>query len=133
MSTGRWPALIAVVLLGVSLGACVSGPKNNRRPAIISLTATPDSIGPYDSTTVVCRAQDPDGDVLVYDWITDARLTMQGTRPNEYWLYNTYSNSHVFYPGPTSLGPVDTAWVQCFARDRRGMSDNRTIHFLVHR
>lgn len=123
-------ALLATV--GTSAGACVQAPTHNGRPSLHALTAVPDSIGSADSTTVTCIATDPDGDVLVFDWITDARLKMQGTRPYQYWLYNTHSPVRVFYPGAPTYPVVDTGWVQCIARDGRGMSASRTIYIKVH-
>jgi hypothetical protein len=89
-------------------------------------------MGPADSTVVVCAAYDPDGDRLVYDWITDARLKIKGNPPNYYRYFNAFSDSMTFYPGPAMVYPTDTAWVQCFARDGRGMSDARIINILVH-
>jgi len=104
---------------------------DDRRPIISSVVANPSSIGPADSTTVVCTATDPDNDVLVFDFITDARLRPKGALPNDFSILTSHSNSQVFYPGPASLSVIDTAWIQCFARDRRGMSDNRLITVLV--
>jgi len=73
---------------------------------------------------------DPDGDRLVYDWITDGRLRIRDARPGDHSLYNTQANSMVFYPDFVT-SPPDTPWVQCFARDGRGMSDNRIVTFIV--
>jgi hypothetical protein len=39
----------------------------NHSPVIDSLVAFPDTIGPSDSTVVVCYARDPDGDPLRYE------------------------------------------------------------------
>ncbi|MBI5661450.1 MAG: hypothetical protein HZC46_04810, partial [Ignavibacterium album] len=76
-----------------------------------------------------CNATDPDGDTLVYDWITDARLRINGANPpDDRSLFNTFENSRIFYP--TTLA-IDTVWVQCFARDRKGKSDAKLIIFNV--
>jgi hypothetical protein len=74
---------------------------------------------------------DPNGDTLVYDWITDARLRIKGANPpGDTRLFNTFENSQIFYP--TKLA-IDTVWVQCFARDRKGKSDAKLIIFTVQR
>ena len=132
MKTSRRLFAIVFVSLSGSVGACVHHPATNHRPIIMSLAAVPDSIGQYDSSLVTCSAHDPDGDVLVYDWITDARLRISGTRPNQYWLYNTLSPTRAFYPGTIGSTVLDTGWVQCFARDGRGMSASRTVYIKVH-
>ena len=111
--------------------ACADKPTVDRSPVIHLLIASPDSIGPSDSTIVTCVATDPDGDALVFDWETDARLFIPGRPPNEYYYYNSPYNTQIFYPGPVSLSPADTAWVRCFARDRRGGGAVALIHILV--
>jgi hypothetical protein len=131
--TNTWRLSVLTAVLALAIPACQMGRTGNRQPAISSLTAYPDSMGPSDSTHVICIATDPDRDVLVYDWITDARLLIQGAPARDNTLYNTASNTHVFYPGSASLGVIDTGWVQCFARDGRGMSDARTVRILIHR
>jgi hypothetical protein len=125
--------LIIVLLLNLH---CKDSPTeekhDNRSPGILSLSVIPDVIGPSDSVTVTCKAVDPDGDTLVYDWITDGRSRIKGA--NSYWdlhLYNTFENSRIFYPNNLNDIPIDTLWVQCFARDRKGKSDNKLIYFLL--
>lgn len=123
-----WRVLILALALGATVAAC--GDDNpvtptNRSPVISSLIAFPHAISPTDSTIVICNASDPDGDTLVYDWITDARLRIKGLRDSEHSLYNSSSNSQVFYQSSTTTS--DTAWVQCFARDGRGKSDARVV------
>lgn len=98
---------------------------------ISSLTAFPRIIGPADSVTVTCIASDPDGDTLVYDWISDGRTSIQGTFDWQHSLYNTFENFRVVYPKNINNIPVDTLWVQCFARDRKGMSDNEIVLFIL--
>ncbi len=58
----------------------------NHDPVIRSLTAFPAVIGLTDSVVVICNAVDPDGDTLVYDWISDGRLIVQGAIPSEHFL-----------------------------------------------
>ena len=101
----------------------------NHSPEILSLDAFPDTIGLSDSVIVICEAIDPDGDTLVYDWITDGRVRIKGY--NHSWLYNTSDNTHIFYPTEYVNFPMDTLWIQCFARDGRGKSDNGTVVFIV--
>ena len=97
----------------------------NRPPRIASLTAWPTAIAAGDSTLVTCIATDEDGDSLVYDWASDCRLAIKGNAPDDYWLFGSPSNSHIFYRGCTTS--LDSAWVECTVRDRRGGNDVRMI------
>lgn len=103
----------------------------NNSPEIISITVFPDIIGLSDSLIVLCNAIDPDADTLVYDWITDSRVKIKGT--DNSWLYNSFSNIQVFYPSEYVNSQMETAWIQCFARDRKGKSDSRIINFTIQR
>ena len=129
------PLRILALSLGLCVGAC--GNDNpvkpvNRSPVILSLTAFPSSLGPTDSAVVICNAIDANADTLVYDWFTDARLTIKGARPGEDFLYNTRENFRILYRG--NVTPVnDTAWVQCIVRDRRGGADGRIVNIILHR
>lgn len=123
--------IIMLVLMSISCSDDnpVDNKPENHRPVILSLTVFPNIIGPSDSAIVICNATDPDGDTLVYDWITDARLRINGANPpDDTRLFNTFENSRIFYP--TTLA-IDTVWVQCFARDRKGKSDTKLIIFNV--
>jgi hypothetical protein len=125
--------IILIVLLFLNL-SCENDPvkPENHRPVISSLTVFPKIVGLADSVIVTCLATDPDGDTLVYDWITDGRVRIKGTSDWEHSLYNTYQNSHVFYPKDISRLPsLDTLWIQCFARDGKGMSDNGLVLFIL--
>jgi len=123
-----------LLALTASIGACGSDdptqPPHNNDPTIISLTTFPNAIGPGDSAIVVCNAKDPDGDPLVYDWITDGRLKVKGALPGETRLYNTVSNSQLFYYGLAAM-PPDTAWILCYARDDKGGSDYQIANLLI--
>ncbi|MDP4175711.1 MAG: hypothetical protein Q8933_17170 [Bacteroidota bacterium] len=106
--------------------------KENQKPVISSLTVSPEIVGLSDSVIVTCQATDPDGDTLVYDWITDGRVRIKGNPDWRSYLYNTYQNSHVFYPKDIPRLPsLDTLWVQCFARDGKGKSDNGLVLFIL--
>jgi hypothetical protein len=127
----RWAALLlaAIAAACASPGTSPDPTSGNRRPVILHLAAFPEVTFATDSVLVVCQAMDPDCDTLVYDWITDARMRIKGARDGEYSLYNTFESFQVFYPAVH--GPADTAWVQCFARDRRGKSAQQVIVFVI--
>jgi len=92
----------------------------------------PDVIGLNDSVIVICKAIDPDGDTLYYDWITDGRLKINGGNADDHWLYHTNENSRIFYPKPDVVNlPVDTLWVQSHVRDFRGGDVAELILFVV--
>jgi hypothetical protein len=125
--------LIPIMLLTINCDDNPVDVKENQRPIIFSLIVFPDTISMEDSAIVICNAMDPDGDTLVYDWITDSRLRIKGANPP--WdtrLFNTFENSRIFYPNQDH-SPFDTVWVQCFARDRKGKSDAQLIIFIVKR
>ena len=122
---------ISLTLLNIF---CNSNPvevKENHKPIIFSLTVFPDTIGQSDSTIVICNAMDPDGDTLVYDWITDEKTKVTFTDYPDWHLYNTFENWCVVYPKNLNPLPIDTCWVQVFARDRKGKSDVRLISFIL--
>ncbi|GAB6283089.1 MAG: hypothetical protein STSR0008_18450 [Ignavibacterium sp.] len=110
----------------------VDGKQENRSPVILSLSVFPDAIGPSDSAIVICNAMDPDGDTLVYDRITDGRLKIKDGQVDGHVLYNTFENARIVYAKKINNSPsIDTVWVQCFARDRKGKSDAQIIIFKV--
>ncbi len=125
---GRWATLCAAVIAAGCSDPATS--PQNHRPVMLSLTAFPEIVGASDSVLVVCQAMDPDNDTLVYDWITDGRLRIRGALEGEHCLYNTRENFMVFYPDYI-YAPVDTPWVQVFARDRRGMSAAQVVNFVI--
>jgi len=132
----RASKLSAVLLLEAALSGCqqpTTPPvyRRNNAPVVEALVAFPDTIGPSDSTIVACTASDADGDSLVYDWQTDARLNIQGTPTWNKYLNNTRSPIHTFYnadlPNPIS----DSAWVYCHVRDPRGGGAGRTVFIIL--
>jgi len=103
----------------------------NHTPIILSLSVFPEVIGPQDSAIVICNAHDPDGDTLVYDWITDGKSRIKGALFDDLFLYNTYENFIIVYPKNLNPIPVDTLWIQCFARDQKGKSNNKLVHLVL--
>lgn len=118
-----------LVLLGL-LSCDNNNPVNNvnHSPEILSLIAFPEKVSLTDSLIIFCNAKDIDGDTLVYDWITDARLKIKGRAfENDNSLYHTKENFRVFYPNPDNVVEFDKAWVQVAVRDVRGGADRKTI------
>ena len=112
-------------ILGSCLLACLSscGVKTplqpvNRSPVVQSLIAFPASISPGASAVVVCHATDPDGEPVVFDWMSDCRLIKQGA-PGQLIVYG-HGNTLVVYAGACADAPLDTGWVSCHVRDGRG-------------
>ena len=127
--------LLLYFILLLSLNNCDDNPvkTENRNPVILSLTVFPEVVKPNDSLIVICNATDPDGDTLVYDWITSGVVRIKGAIGDDNFLYNTYENSRIFYaPDSTHVSaPQDTFRIQCFARDRKGKSDAEIVFFIV--
>jgi len=103
-------------------------PQNNS-PQILSLIVFPSTVRPMDSLIVICDAIDPDEDTLVYDLITGGQVKIKCT--NEFHLYNTSENSHIFYAPDSILVPVDSFGVQCAVRDIKGGIDMEMVFFKV--
>ena len=91
----------------------------NHSPIVQSLTAFPTTIGLGDSAVVICAATDVDGDTLMFDWTSDCRLVKKGQQPDAYWL-TTWEGTLVVHAGACATSPLDTGWVSCSVRDRRG-------------
>jgi hypothetical protein len=127
----RYMLLIALTAV-VAVSACRGYPTRSvyHRPTISSVTVFPNVIGQGDSAIVTVFASDPDGDTLVYDWFTDARLIIKDGRLGDSFLYNTASNSRVFYR--STLPPFNgRVQVSCSVRDVRGGSDSRAVLILL--
>ncbi len=110
------------------------GPQpQNHSPQILSLEIFPHVVGPSDSLIVICEAIDPDGDTLVYDWITTGVVRIKGY--NHPWLYHTSENTRIFYAPDSShvTAPQDTFWIQCIARDVKGGSAGGIVIFIVEK
>jgi hypothetical protein len=125
--------LLTLVLFGCHNSSTPRGSPipPNHAPVIDSLLAYPDTIGPSDSTVVVCAAHDIDGDSLVYDWQTDARLNIQGTPTWNKHLNNTHSPSRMFYNADLPNPINDSAWVYCLVRDPWGGGDARRVFIIL--
>jgi hypothetical protein len=128
-NTGGMKVLLVTAVV-VGIGACRDYPMKAiyHSPIISSVTVFPSVIGQGDSVTVTVYATDPDGDTLVYDWFTDSRLIIKDARTT--YLYNTASNSHVFYRS-TRPAYDDTARVSCGVRDGRGGGDGGQVLILL--
>jgi len=105
----------------------------NHAPVIDSMSATPDTIGPSDSTIVFCLAHDPDGDSLVYDWRTDDRLNIEGAPTWNKYLNQQHLPWHKFYNANLEPRPSDSAWVYCEVRDPRGGGAGRHVFIILRR
>ena len=129
--------LLLAVIVQVALFGCHSPSPtppvypHNHAPLIDSLIAIPDTIGSSDSTVVTCFATDPDGDSLVYDWLTDARLQIKGARPGDPFLNAQPSPSCTFYNANLPNPINDSAWVYCSAQDRRGGGVGRHVFIIL--
>lgn len=134
MNFNKSTSFILLIIVFLSIGCddnSIKPENENQRPVIFSLTVFPDVIGPQDSAIIICNAFDPDGDTLVYDWITDGKSKIKGTIFDELFLYNTFENYRVVYPKNLNNVPIDTLWIQCFARDQKGMSDNGLVRIIL--
>ena len=133
MSRHPWRVLILAIAIGVSAAACDDDnpvKPRNRDPIISSLIAFPSVINRGDSILVICEASDPDGDVLVYDWLTDGRLQIKGNQPGDSDLYNSPSKTQIFYHAVAST--LDSAWVECTVRDGKGGNDVQLVIIRVN-
>ena len=126
-------AVLGLLVCSVGISACEDQNPvrpTNKNPSIKSLIAFPSAIAPSDSVIVACQATDLDGDSLVYDWITDARLIPRDARPGDFEVYNTPSSTQVFHR--STVTPIsDTAWVRCYVRDLRGGVDTKRVKYLA--
>ena len=128
--------IVLIILVFLHIICCNENPvkSENHQPIIFSLIVFPDVICVQDSAVVICNAFDSDGDTLVYDWITDGRLQIKDGQGDGHFLYNTYENSRIVYSkNINNRPPIDTVWVQCFARDQKGKSDVKLVLFIVKR
>lgn len=120
--------LLTVTLFATVIGACGgSHPTKpvNHSPQISKIYLFPGTMRSTDSTIVIVTASDPDGDSLVYDFVTDGRLRLKDA-PRVGYIYDSPRNWQIFYRG-TVAAPYDTALVWCYTRDLRGGQDGRLI------
>lgn len=127
--------LISIALLVVSCGCGNTQwptlAAHNHSPVVHGLSAFPDTIVPSDSTVVTCSATDADGDTLVYDWKTDARLNIAGTPTWNKQLNAQLSPQHTFSNADLPNPINDSAWVYCLVRDRRGGGADREVFIVL--
>jgi len=109
-------------------------PQNNS-PEILSLDVFPNIVKPSDSLMVICEAIDPDGDTLVYDWITTGVVRIKGAFSDDPFLFHTSENTRIFYAPDSShvLAPLDTFWIRCKVRDVKGGADSDIVLFIVQK
>jgi hypothetical protein len=105
---------IAMALLCPGCGEESKGPVN-RAPEITSLTAAPDKIEPLESSTLSCSANDPDGDVLVYEWTAEFG-SLSGSGASVVWTAPDY---------------FDTCLVTVIVYDGHGESDTAEVSIEV--
>ena len=79
---------ITILLIALAITACsspsISTSKPNRSPVIESISYAKDSMAMADNE-IGCRASDPDGDNLLYEWSADGgQITVTG--PNALWI-----------------------------------------------
>jgi hypothetical protein len=131
MTIRIWKIAVFGLVIALGLAGCRDYPTKStyHSPVITSVTVFPTIIGQGDSVLVTVYASDPDGDTLVYDWSTDSRLVIKDA-PGQVMLYNTASNSHVFYRS-TYAAYNDSAWVSCGVRDGRGGGDYAHVVILL--
>jgi hypothetical protein len=127
------PMLVLCVLACLSsCGSKTPLQPENRSPVVQSLIAFPASISPGDSAVVVCHATDPDGDALDFDWTSDCRLIKQGA-PRDFTWYSR-SSTLIVYAGACADAPIDTGWVRCHVRDRKGGgTDAGVVRVVIRR
>ena len=76
-------------------------------------------------------ATDPDGDRLVYDWLTDSRLKINGALPWDNSLFNTDSAWRGVHNANLPNRINDTAWVRVRARDGKGGEASLRVEILL--
>ncbi len=112
--------IIILVISIVSLFYCEedsSSPvePSNKPPSITSIIATPDSLNPGESSTVVCLTNDPDGDSLDFSWSTSNGI-INGTGAIVEWMSPNYNGDQT---------------VTCIINDNNGGLDSLTISINV--
>jgi hypothetical protein len=76
--------LLLVLFIASCTGAPISTSKPNNSPIIESISFAKDSLAVADNE-IVCRASDPDGDNLLYEWSADGgQITATGS--NALWI-----------------------------------------------
>jgi hypothetical protein len=101
----------AVILAGVmgalflaGCGADTASPENNP-PVLVSLSADPEAVPSGGVCTITAKANDPDGDRLTYEWVSDLG-------------YLAGSGSTVSFTGASCCWGGNLVWVT--VKDGRG-------------
>lgn len=86
MQTQKWTQLVVLGLIVLTmLAGAACGGSENEAPIITSLTASPDTVVPGDTSTIACEARDPDSDTLTYSW-TATGGTISGVGSTVTWI-----------------------------------------------
>ena len=136
LSSPAFALLMFTLGLVLALGGCehkiVDPTAGNRDPVLLSLSVFPGTINVGDSAIVMCKATDPDGNTVVYDWFSDCRLHLKDDFLHEGAAYNTHENTQIVYAESCGHAPIDTGWVTCEVRDGiGGGSLSKTVHVII--
>ncbi|MFN8588836.1 MAG: hypothetical protein U0704_13665 [Candidatus Eisenbacteria bacterium] len=115
------PTLCALLGLAVWLDGCGKAlpiQPVNHSPEVMGLSATAGTLAVGDSALVICRAFDPDGDTLQFDWASDCHLVKRGA-PDQDVVYN-FGDTLMVYGGTCVTEPANVGHVDCVVRDGRG-------------
>jgi hypothetical protein len=124
---------MAAALTPVCATAC--GPHNpttpaNHPPAITGIAMSTQVIRSADTAVVAVHPTDRDGDTLVHDWIGTTAIQIRPA-PAIAYVYNGPADSAVVLHN-AHITPVDTAWIECRVRDRKGSVDGAVVPLIVH-
>ena len=113
--------IIFVLLIIFMLSCSEQNPaanKENSPPVILSITALPDSTEINDRITIICSAQDDDGDPLSYKWDNQTVGTIQtGDSDNTIsWIAPDY---------------FCQPWILCTVSDPNGATSTDSIQVFV--
>ncbi|MCX6005654.1 MAG: hypothetical protein NTZ34_00100 [Chloroflexi bacterium] len=76
--------LLTVLVITACSSPSISTSKPNNSPTIENISYAKDSMATIDNQ-IVCRASDPDGDSLTYEWSTDGGQ-ITGNGPSALWI-----------------------------------------------
>ena len=115
MKANFWYSAIIFSVLIVFLRCSSPSDPKNSPPIIFEILAVPDTVAPRDTSSLFCTANDPDNDILTYNWQATAG-TIIG------------SGAIVTWNAPDSSGSYT---IRCNANDGKGGVDSSAIHIEV--